>query len=168
MSKKQIPFFATHGDLTSIAREVVEARPVDFVHGGLFAGPSLEVLANVDNLCSFETYLVVDRGALVNLRAVPQRAGGQMYAVDQVSNPHTIALQTGGMSADRQLVAGQMGTVGNTTQSDELFVIYSMVIRKRYEKVKSYYVGPEAAVMLDSGARLSVTRKSPKAYDLVR
>jgi hypothetical protein len=168
MSKKQISFFFTHDDLITLAREITEVRPVDFVHGGLFSEPRLEVLTDVNDLNAFETYLVVDRGIRVNLRAVPQRTGGQMYAMDQVSNPHTIVLQVGGKLADQQLIAGQIGTVGNSKQSDELYAMFARAIRKRYEKIKSFYVGSEAAAMLDSGARLSATPKSPQAYDLVR
>ncbi len=96
MSRKLTPFFATHGDLVAIAREVMEVRPVDFVQGGLFAEPRLAALHDIDDLRPFDTYLIVDHGVPVNFRAVPQRAGGQMYAVDQANNPHTIALQAGG------------------------------------------------------------------------
>lgn len=168
MSKKQVPFFATRGDLITIAQEVTQARPVDFVHAGLFAEPRLQVLADVADFSAFETYLVVDRGIVVSLRPVSQRTGGQMYAVDQVDNPHTIVLHVGGVLADQHLIAGQIGTVGNSKQSDEMHSLFARVIQKRFEKVKAFYVGPEAAAMLDSGARLSATPKSPKAYDLTR
>lgn len=168
MSKKQVSFFATRGDLTAVAQEVTQVRPVDFVHAGLFAEPRLQVLADVDHFCAFETYLVVDRGIVVSLRPVSQRAGGQMYAVDQVDNPDTIVLHVGGVLADQHLIAGQIGTVGNSKQSDEIHSLFVRLIRKRFEKVKAFYVGPEAAAMLDSGARLSATPKSPKEYDLTR
>lgn len=168
MSKKQIQFFATRGDLITIAREVMEVHPVDFVRGGLFVEPRVEVLADVADLNNFETYLVADHGALVSPRLVPQRTGGQMYAVDQLNNPHTIVLHVGGVLTDQQLIAGQIATVGNSKQSNELHSLFARVIRKRLEKVKAYYVGPEAVVMLDSGARLSATPKSPKSYDLIR
>ncbi len=46
--------------------------------------------------------------------------------------------------------------------------MFAMIIRKRCEKVKSFYVGPEAAVMLDNGARLSASPRSPQTFDLVR
>lgn len=168
MSKKATPFFATHGDLVAIAREVLEVRPVDFVLGGLFVEPTLVVLRDICDLGEFESYLVVDHGIPVNFRAVPQRSGGQLYAVDQVNNPNTIVLQAGGRRAEQQLIAGQVGTVGNNKQSDELFGLFAKIIRKRFEKIKSFYVGPEAAAMLDNGSRLSSTPKSPQAFDLVR
>lgn len=91
-----------------------------------------------------------------------------MYAIDQVNNPHSIALQSGGQFADRQLIAGQLGTVGDSEQSHELYALFDKLMRKRFEEIKSYCVGPEAAAMLDGGARLSVTPKSPQTYDLVR
>lgn len=168
MSKKQIPFFATHGDLVTIAHDVRAVKSVDFVLAGLFLEPRSVILVDVDNLSAFETYLVLAQGAPVNFRAIPQRAGGQMYAVDQVGNPRTVVLQTGGLYADQHLIAGQLGTVGDCKESDDLYALFANVIRRRYEKIKSYFVGPEAAAMLDSGARLTATLKSPRMYDLAR
>lgn len=168
MSKKQSPFFATHDDLVSLAREVMEVRPFDLVHGGLFEEPRLQVISDVANLMSFEAFLVVDRGMPVNFRLVPQRSGGEMYAVDQLNNPYTIWLDVGGLLAERHLIAGRIGTVGNCHQSDELYAVFTKVIRRRFEKIKSFHVGPEAAFMLDNGGRLSATPKSPKIYDLIR
>lgn len=168
MRKKLTPFFGTHSDLVTLARDVIAVRPIDFVHGGMFAEPVIAVLNNINDLSVFETYIVVDHGIPVGLRVVPQRAGGQMYAVDQVVNPHTIVLQTGGRYSDHHLIAGQIGTTGNNKQSDDLYAFFARAIRKRFEKVKSFYVGPEAAILLDNGARLSVTSKSPEMYDLVR
>jgi len=168
MSKKPVPFFATRGDLITVVHEVTQARPVDFVHAGLFAEPRPQVLVDVADLSAFEAYLVVDRGGVVSLRQVSQRKGGHMYAVDQLENPHTIVLHIGGVLADQHLIAGHIGTVGNSKQSDEMHSLFARVIRKRFEKIKSFYVGPEAAAMLDSGARLSATPKSPMAYDRTR
>jgi hypothetical protein len=168
MSRKLTPFFATHADLVDIARQIAVARSVDFVQGGLFAEPKVAVLTDVDGLRKFETYLIVDSGVSVTPRVVLQRGGGQMYAVDQANNPQTIALQTGGKYGEHQLVAGQIGTVGKSTQSDELYAMFAKSIRKQFEKIKSFHVGPEAVAMLDAGVRLSATPKSPEAYDLVR
>lgn len=167
MSRKMIPFFATSDDLADILRGVKESKAVDFVHAGMFAEPKVRISAS-DALSAFEEYLIVDNGVAINLRAVPQRSGEVMYAVDQIDNPHTIVLQTGGEHADRHLVAGQIGTVRSSKESDALYAILAKIIRSRFEKIKSYYVGPRAATLLDSGARLSATRKSPQTYDLAR
>ena len=168
MSKKQTQFFATHGDLVAVVRDVMEVQPIDIVQGGLLSEPSLVVLTDVNDLRAFETYLILDHGVPVNLRAVPQRAGGLKYAVDQIDNPYTVVLQTGGKHTDQHLIAGQVGTVGSSKQSDDLYALIGKVIRKRFEKVKSFYVGPEATDMLDGGLRLSATPKAPPMYDLVR
>lgn len=168
MSRKQTVFFATHADLAAVVRDVMAVRPIDIVQGGLSSEPSLVVLTDADDLREFETYLIVDRGAPVNLREVPQRAGGLKYAVDQVDNAHSVVLQTGGKYTAQHLIAGQAGTVGGNKQSDDLYAVIAKDIRKRFEKVKSYYVGPEAASMLDGGLRLSATPNAPPTYDLVR
>lgn len=168
MSKTQTPFFATHGDLVAIALEVMAFRKLDFVLGGVFPEPTLTVLKDVHDLGVCEIYLVVEHGSSVGLRSVPQRTGGQKYAVDQIENPHAIALHTGGPYTDRHLIAGQVGIVGKNRQSDDLYALFRMVIQKRFEKIKSFYVGPEAIAMLEKGARLSATPKAPQLYDLIR
>ena len=39
---------------------------------------------------------------------------------------------------------------------------------KYFKKIKSYYVGPDAARLLDEGCRLCPTEKSTPEYDLSR
>lgn len=168
MSRKLTPFFATQSDLAAITREVMAAQPVDFLLSGLFLEPRLVVLTGIDGLSPFGTYLVANHGASASFRAVPQRSGGTMYAVDQINNSHTLALHTGGMYTGQQLISGQIGTIGNSKQADDLYSLFSRIIRKRFDKVKSFYIGPESAGLLDNGVRLSVTSKSPQRYDLAR
>lgn len=168
MSKTQTPFFATHTDLVTVALEVMAFRQLEFFQGGLFTEPTPKVLKDVRELGVCEIYIVVERGSPVSVRRVPQHIGGQKFAVDQIENPHAIALHTGGPFAGSHLIAGQVGTVGNNKQSDDLYALFRKVIQKRFEKIKSFYVGPEAITMLDNGARLSATPKAPPLYDLVR
>jgi hypothetical protein len=95
--------------------------------------------------------------------------GGGRYAIDLLVNPKAVSMSTGGMLTDQQLIAGQIGTVATSdTDAVELYSLFARVIRKRFERVKSYYVGTEAARLLDDGVRLSATATSPQAYDLVR
>lgn len=168
MKRKQIPLFATQSDLSALVREVSCNRPLEFVVGGLFDQPTLPVLSDLENPQPFMTYLVFDKGSTVVTRAVPQHSGGQKYAVDQMENPQTVAVQCGGMLDEHRLIAGQIGTVAVGKQAEEIYELFAKAIRRKFEKIKSYYVGPEAVLLLDKGVRLTPTTKSPETYDLVR
>jgi len=168
MTTKQISFFATHADMVAIASDAMALRRMDFVLAGLFEEPRVSVLADINNIAAGERYLVVDFGVALNVRSVPQRNGTYKFGVDQVANPSTVALLTGDEQAPQRLIAGQIGTATGDARSDDLYLLFTKVIKKRCQKIKSYYVGIEAASMLDRGARLSATLNSPKEYDLAR
>lgn len=168
MPRKQIPIYATQNDFAGLLREVSNNRPLEIVIGGLSNDPTRLILSDFENIEPFKTYLVFEQGMRVEVRAVAQRDGGHMYAVDQIGNPHSVVLQCGGVFDEHRLIASQLGTVGTSKQSGGIYSLFAKAICKKFEKIQSYYVGPEAVGMLDSGARLAPTVKSPKKYDLVR
>lgn len=168
MSRKGIPFFATENDLTALARAVSSQRPLSFVVAGLADEPTTTILHDFDNHAPFATYLVCDVGATVRVRRVPQRGCADKYAVDQLRNPHTVSLQTGGMLGESRLTAGQVGTTTTDPTSEEIYALFEKLIREEFEKIKSYYVGREAVRLMDKGVRLTATSKSPVSYDLIR
>ena len=161
MANKNIPFFATGADISSLAKAINLMHPVQFVVAGLFDTPVAEVSYELVNPMPLTTYLVVDRNSLISIRTVPQRGGGVKYAIDQMQNSNATSFRFGGFLEDR-LVAGQFGA----SESNELSSIISKLMRKQFEKIKSYYVGPEAVRLLDSGVRLTPTSKSPETYEL--
>jgi len=168
MPKKPLPIFATQGDLVALLQEVCCVRPLDLAVMGLFDQGEPAVLTDPKGLQPFTAYLVCDKGLGVAVRLVSQRNGGVKYAVDQLENPHTVALSCGGLVDGRRLIAGQMGTSAAGERAEEIYAILAKAIRRRFEKIKSYYVGPEAAQLLDQGLRLTPTAKSPETYDLIR
>lgn len=168
MSKKQIPIFATEGDLSALIARVSHWRPLKFVRAGLFDEPMIDAFQGPIRPHAFATYLVLDRDRAVSVRIIPQRNGGKKYAVDQLDNRDSVSLQIGGMIDDDRLVAGQIGTATNEPSSAEIFSLFARAIEDQFVKIKSYYVGPEAMRLLDRGIRLTPTSKSPKDYDLVR
>lgn len=102
------------------------------------------------------------------MREVVQRAGGVNYALVQLCNPNSVVLRTGGKCGDEQLIAGQVGTSSKSYLSIRLYKLLSGLIISKFKKIRSYYVGPTAEALLDSGVRLSATPRSPKVYDLSR
>jgi hypothetical protein len=145
----------------------VYSQPLRFVLAGMFDQRTPVESVDLNDAQAFAAYLIGKREFEPRAQAVPQRNGGTKYAVDQVENPQTIVIHCGGLTGER-LVAGQVGTASDSDESKELFELFSKLIRARFERIKSYYVGPDAAKLLDSGTRLTPTAKSPETYDLAR
>jgi len=168
MPSNQTSIYATQGDLLTLVREICSERPLEFVATGLFDKPEPTVLNKPEDLSPFTAYLAFDKGLGITVRAVPQRGGAEKYAFDQLANPHTVILRCGGPIDGQRLIAGQIGTVSKEGQAAGLYSLFAKLVRRKFEKIKSYYVGPEAVRLLDQGVRLTPTEKSPETYDLVR
>jgi hypothetical protein len=164
MTSKQIPFFATSNDLSSLLTSVLSECSLDFVQSGLFA-VSMTKRLGPDDLEPFSNYIVVCRGYPVSVRTVPQRHGADRYAVDQLQNPESVSLSLGGTLQGHHLVASQVGTTGGGV---DIYKQFERAICRQFERVKSYYVGSEAGKLMDTGVRLSPTKRSPRDYDLTR
>lgn len=179
MSKNQLSFFATKADLDLLLRKLESARQFQYVLTGLFDSPSTVPMQSLLDASSLGCvalgdinqspgYLVAGREISIEVRPVPQRRGGVKYAVDQTANPKTIAFRPGGVFDETCLIAGQVGTASDDSSSLELFQSFSKEIRHQFTKIKSFYVGKEAAALLDKGWRLTANAKSPALYDLKR
>lgn len=168
MSKKSTPFFATKNDLAKLLSDLNMIRPIELVRSGIFAEGDFKTSVDISNMNGFASYLIVDAGVEINPRTVPASENKAMHAIDQINNPCAIFLQVGGVYSEKHLIAGQVGTVSGVKQSEELYTLLKNFIQKDFEKIKSYYVGKEAAAMLDDGSRLSPTPRSTQLYDLVR
>ncbi|ANH67489.1 hypothetical protein [Mitsuaria sp. 7] len=168
MASKVTPFFATHEDLIGVLRDAMAVRPIELVDAGLLDERTLVVISVPENLKSLRTYIVVERGDRMHMREAPQRRGGSKYKVNIADDFNCVALNTGGLCGENQLLPGQVGTLIANPLGLERYNLFAKTIRKRFEKIGPYYVGPEAVAMLDEGARLAQTAKSPREYDLTR
>jgi hypothetical protein len=164
MPGKQIAFFATSTDLSSLLAGVSADYPLDFVRAGLFEDSTIRRVGP-DQLEPFAGYIVVGKGRPVSIRTVPQRRGRERFAVDQVENSDSVSLRVGGTLEGRRLVAGQLGTAAGGV---EIYALLRRALRDQFERIRSYCVGKEAGELLDGGVRLSPTKNSPPEYDLTR
>ena len=167
MTRKQIPIFATQNDLSEVLIEVSMQKQLSFVDSGLFDQALPSIFNDVKNIQPFRTYLAFDRGASIETRKVPQRDGSMRYAV-QLDSIHGVSIYSGALIEGRRLLAGQIAPFGEEVSSSEIYALIAKVVRSRFEKIKSFYVGPEAVQLLESGVRLAPTAKSPEIYDLAR
>jgi hypothetical protein len=168
MSKKQLPLFATANDLSALLREVCAVMPVELAVMGLFDEAEPSVLADPLLIQPLTPYLAVKRGIRVVSRSVQQHRGGIKFAVDPIANPRSVVLRCGGRIGAERLTAGDVSVATDDEEAEELFAKFSNVILRQFQKIKSYYVGPDAVRLLDEGIRLSPTTKFPPEYDLTR
>ena len=179
MAKNQLSFFATKTDLELLLQKIEAKQPLSFIAAGLFDSPAIEPKQSLQNIPGLGVavngdpnhnprFLISDGSLPFEIRKVQQHRGEIKYAVDQQANPKTIVFQSGGTFGEKCLVAGQVGTASDDASSLKLFQLFSKEIRQQFTKIKSYYVGKEAAGFLDKGWRLTSNAKSPALYDLKR
>jgi hypothetical protein len=178
MSKsKSIHFFATRRDLESVIAAVESQRPLQYVQAGMFDSPetkgfhsglqipNLGVAPSGDsNLEPF--WLVTDSGTNVEIKIVPQRRGGTRYGIDPGLNPESVVLWPGGVFEQSCVIAGQIGTAMLNPTALELVNLFAREIRRQFKRIKSFYVGPEAEQLLDSGYRLTIGVNTSRELDL--
>jgi hypothetical protein len=166
MAKKITPFFATETDLTQVFAKVMATRFLKFVIAGLFDTPDVKSAFALVNADPKANYLLADHDTVIEIRKVPQRKGGEKFAIDQLVNPKTIVLRAGGIINGNCLLAGQVGTISESPISLEIYKVVVSEIRKQFIHVKDYYVGEEAYKLLKMGARLTANPNAPTSYDL--
>lgn len=172
------PFYATRNDLVNWLRAVSSRRELAVTEFGTFEEPTVRSLpleqaqqlgvSESGNHLTDRTYLIHGVSEPINVREVPQRRGGLRYSVDQQVNPHTVGLKAGGTYRENVVISGQLGLGTGDPRSDELAAILLREMKKRFTKIKSYYVGAEAESLLDAGVRLTINEAAPKQYDLAR
>jgi hypothetical protein len=175
MKTRSLQFYATADDISSIVSAVLVQSPMTFVQTDLYE--QCPVLAEWQDIAGLfgiavagdqarePTFLVLS-GAQFVPRAVPQRDGSTKVAADQIRNPKSIILRPGGKWHDEAIIAGQVSTISEDTDSVALWNCFAQVIKKRWKKIQSYYVGTEALNFLRGGGRLTFNIKSPSEYDL--
>lgn len=168
ISRTVAPFFATQADLAGLLSSLLKVRPLQFVEAGLFDTSEYNALPWLEDSESGSHYLVGGADLVIKVRVVPQKAGGQKYAIDQILNPETVVLAPGGLVEPHCLVAGQLGTATEEKSSMALYREIVSLMRLQFTKLKAYYVGKEAAILLDQGGRLTAHPKGSRLYDLTR
>lgn len=178
MSKKQFSFFAAHDDLVELLKAVASKNHFRFARADNIQDGTPYIYQSVDELVDISIsifgdqnrekyYLLIDTKENPKVREVEQRKGGVKYILDQLSHPESVVFKPGGLLKNSDcIIAGQIGTVSNNEWSKGLYNALFTEFNKRFTKIKSFYVGKNAARKLDEGFRLTTNIKSPLEYDL--
>lgn len=177
MSSKQLHFYATYNDIEKVLQQLEAQQSVIYVLAGLFdydcpksfgtyrAINSLSVSPDGD-LNRMPGYLIANQLHKILVRKVPQKDGRQRFAIDQYLNPETLYFQSGGLFANKIIVPGKIGTIHRTTDSKKLYDLFSKIMSEHFCKIRSYYVGPEAHGLWESGMRLGLSLNASRDLDL--
>jgi hypothetical protein len=100
----------------------------------------------------------------------PALQPGMACVLSQKLNPDSIVFSPGGVYKDQPaIIAGHIATISESSNALTLYKGFVKAITKGFEKIGSYYVGPEAARLMEQGHRMvTIGLGSPALYDLKR
>jgi hypothetical protein len=164
-------FYASPADLIAVVNVANEKLQLQYTPTGLFEAPPPPVLELVDLLVAtvsepHNTYLVNYRGSEVNVRSVPQDAGGVLFAIDQLVNPDSITLTSTAWYTPDLAVFGRIATVSTSKPAKRIYGVFGRAIERHFRKINAAWVGPEAEAAWRSGARLAIGPHSSRECDL--
>ena len=128
--------------------------------------PTLWQPAPFDSGVAGYSYLVTPRDSEVRGRRIVLANGGIRYAFDQLMNPDTVELLTGGRHASGAILYGRIATCTDSPASKKLFELLKNTIGKRFRRINAFWVGPNAEDAWRQGARLTQSISSPHEFDL--
>jgi hypothetical protein len=171
-------FFATADDLLPVFERVETKHHLAYTLCGLFTSskfqsfssgaalPSLRVPAVHPNAIAGAQYLVTPAGQSPVIREVTQNGGGVRYAIDQLVNPDSITIQSGGIYPPDILLHGRVATISSTVFATQVQRAFSSAVGKLFQHIRAFYVGSQAHELWRTGYRLTHSAKSPREYDL--
>ncbi len=174
-------FFATANDLLPVLAAVESRRRLVYTRTGhspspeVFSFPSGESIETLRAPATSETastaaaYLVTEVDVPIVARPIQVRGEDKLcWAIDQLANADSTVLWHGGVWRSDILLSGRVASCSKSAPSQSLQRAFENQIKRQFSRIKAFYVGDEAARLLDSGVRLTMSAQSPREYDLTR
>ncbi|MES2389560.1 MAG: hypothetical protein V4543_16265 [Bacteroidota bacterium] len=179
MKSKQTLFFLVYEDIGQLFRDMETMIDTRYYKAGLldtrnipsynsiFEAPNVAIALSGD-WNKIDSYIILKKTILLNIREVPQRVGGMKFAVDQMNNPKSIELKLGGIYQQKSnvIVAGRIATISEDSDSIEMYKLFTIKLKKKFKKIGAFYVGPIAEEKMKKGWRLVTNENLPKEHDL--
>lgn len=171
---KHLPFYATRADLVDALLAAESAGDFKYVyvsflesesdHGRSFDSAYELPLGDspTGDCLTDPKFLIVPDGLEVRSRSTATRR----MIIDESANPAAVLLRPGGRYSNNCLISGEFATLAQQPGARVLFERLSEAVRRRFEDVGAYAVGPEAHKLLVKGARLTPGVNRPRAQDL--
>jgi len=172
-------FFATRSDILPILEEIEKKIPIKYtVAGGFSVTVPLDTfftsaedgrvgIPKYPNGLASWGFLITKAESQVALSFM-QTIYGPRYFVDQLLNPESQTLTPGGTWANDIVLEGRIASVLKTPFSSKVERLFRRLASTKFEKIKAFYVGREAAEILDAGGRLTSAVNANPDYDLRR
>jgi len=174
-------FFATANDLLPILAAVESSRGLTYTRTGHMNSPevvsfrsgeslpTLRASATSETASTGVAYLVNEIERLVVPRLIYVHGEeNPRWAIDQLKNPDSTVLWHGGFWGGNVLLNGRIASASKSAPSQSLQRAFATQLKRQFCRLQAFYVGEEAAALLDSGTRLTMSAQSPRAFDLVR
>lgn len=174
---KKFIFYATREDLVPVTDAVERSMSLIYARMGQSRAPEPECYtqastipnlgrATTHSVSTNEEYLVVSACDRIQTRTIRANDGSEYYLTDQLVNPTSISFAPGGLWDSGVLLHGRIATVSDTPEAKQLLGTFEKEFRKRFRKVKAFWVGEDALNRLRGGTRLTISAQSPREFDL--
>ncbi|HEU4653050.1 MAG TPA: hypothetical protein VFS47_03640 [Steroidobacteraceae bacterium] len=174
---KVVRFFASNGDVLEVLREIEKSADLQYVRAGILPASFIdrfERAQDIPNLgrathesaISSESFLVADKTLTLLPRNVSHNDGTTSFCLDQLNNPDAAVFTPAGNWGTDTVLYGTMGTASDSPASIKVVKLFERAIKKKFTKIKAYWVGPTAFTLLTQGRRLTIAVQSPRELDL--
>lgn len=174
MAEQQL-FFATRDDFLAGFWRFECHVSVHYFRAGLFPSPEPERFSKAEDIPNLGVlrgkrvqkprFLAMPAEVNPNVRVVPQRRGGELYAVDGVANHAAITLELGGTMEDCLIYGSAQGGLEHK-DSARLWNAFTEYFFAGFQKKKVFWVGPDTMRLFEAGVRLTSSPKADPTMDL--
>lgn len=177
---KTVRFFAIDDDILGALKEIEQGIALKYVKAGVFRMPeggALEVFesaseiprlgyASHESASGCESFLVCKRDASIQKQRVTFDDGVDGFAINELLNQDAVTLTPAGLWMDNVVLYGTLGSAHGTEDATKLLKAFEKSLKRRFTKVKAFWVGPKALKALEEGKRLALAAQSPTDFDL--
>jgi hypothetical protein len=157
--------WATRSDLLLMLERIERKTPLHYRPFDAFDSediPLWKSARDIENLeiassgyyVTGKKYLVLPAAARFKLRRGKLNNGQTRYYVDQLKNPDSVVLCSGGQWSNDFLIMGEFSTVSPARPGFDLYRTVHRAVSAEFRKVKIAYLGPEACALAEQGVRL--------------
>ena len=164
---KRINFFATRSDMEQLIESVIdelgfEAEIVNTDNTIFESVRDISDLGKLDKTHNEKTFLIMKKGEERVLHKIP--GGVRVYPGE---NPRSLEFDPSGISSDGLcLIHGMLSTMEDNEISTELMKTSKRVIKRSFESVNGWYIGPEAMGLKGKVRFVCIGVNEPEEYDL--
>ena len=177
MSGGQFLFYATASDLAPLLSSLEAQKRLQYTLAGMFEVNRPQTYRSYADIPRFGEprhpngvanpyWLISPEATAIEIEAIPQRAGGTRFAIDQKLNEYTVTFRPGGRYGADVLLYGEVSTIWDTIVSTDLYNFVAELFRERFKLVQEFLVGADALNLCKAGVRLTLSASSPTEFDL--